>query len=30
MIALAVQMGMNTTAPWNKKSFMKSQNRAAQ
>jgi hypothetical protein len=30
MIALAVQMASNTTAPWNKKSSLKSQNRAAQ
>ncbi len=30
MIALAVQMAVNTTAPWNKKSSLESQNRAAQ
>jgi hypothetical protein len=30
MIALAVQMASNTTAPWNKKAALKSRNRAAQ
>jgi hypothetical protein len=30
MIVLAIQMASNTTAPWNKKSVLKSQNRAAQ
>jgi hypothetical protein len=30
MIGLAIQMAVNTTAPWNKKSSLKSQNRAAQ
>ncbi|MDE2393534.1 MAG: hypothetical protein KGM03_07415 [Cytophagales bacterium] len=30
MIALAVQMGMNTTAPWHKKAALKSRNRPAE
>jgi hypothetical protein len=30
MIALAVQMAVNTTAPWNKKAALKSRNRPAQ
>ncbi len=30
MIAFAVQMGMNTTAPWHKKAALKSRNRPAE
>jgi hypothetical protein len=30
MIALAVQMAVNTTAPWHKKSALKSRNRPAE